>query len=156
MKSRIVCSGLIVLALVGAAATGCAMMQKRAPEEVIAERQEMMKQHGALWKEIQDKSKAGDIRGIAQPADKLASNADRIPALFPEGSMTPKSSAKPEIWQKRAEFEAAAKKLGTESVRLRDTARTGNADATQAIVKDFGRTTCGNCHTPFRVPPKQS
>jgi len=39
MQSRIHCSGLVALALVGAAATGCAMMQKRASGEVVAERQ---------------------------------------------------------------------------------------------------------------------
>jgi len=115
-----------------------------------------MKRQGTLWKEIQDKAKAGDIRGIAPAADKLASSAHKVPSLFPEGATTAKSNAKPEIWQKKADFDAAAKKLETESIRLRDTASTGNADATQAIVKDFGRTTCGNCHTPFRVPPKPS
>jgi cytochrome c556 len=154
MKSPMLCSGLVALALVGAAATGCAMMQQRPAEEVVAERQELMKQQGKLWKEIQDKAKAGDIQGIAPAADQLAGTARKVPTLFPEGSITVKSNAKPEIWQKKADFDAGAKKLEMESLRLRDTAKSGNADATQAIVKDFGRTTCGNCHTPFRVPPK--
>ncbi len=57
-------------------------------------------------------------------ADNMANNAKQIPALFPEGSMTEKSKAKPEIWQKKAEFDAAAKKMETESIKLRDTART--------------------------------
>src|SRR5262249_62193184 len=40
-----------------------------------------------------------------------------------------------------------------EAASLRDTAKTGNKAATDAVVKDFGRKACGSCHTPFRVPP---
>jgi cytochrome c556 len=154
MNARTLCSGVVALTVV-AAVSGCAMMKQRAPEEVVAERQELMKQQGKAWKDIQDKAKAGDIQGIAPSAETLVTTSQKITALFPEGSMTPKSNAKPEIWQKKPEFDAAAKNLESEAARLRDTAKSGNADATQAIVKDFGRTTCGKCHTPFRVPPKQ-
>src|SRR5262249_3460237 len=73
--------------------------------------------------------------------------------LFPEGSMTPESKAKPEIWQKWPEFDADAKKLQTLSEQLRDAAKSKNSAATEAIMKDFGREACGACHQPFRVPP---
>ena len=43
-----------------------------------------------------------------------------------------------------------------EAEKLRDTAKTGNTAATQQVVSTFGRQACGTCHTPFRVPPKQS
>jgi cytochrome c556 len=79
-----------------------------------------------------------------------------ISALFPQGSLTDKSKAKPEVWQKWAEFEAAAKNMVTWSEKLRDTAKTKDAAATEAVVKDFGRMACGTCHTPFRVPPPRS
>jgi len=119
-------------------------------------RKQLMKEQGAAWKNVQDKAKAGQIAAIVPDAEKLAATAKEIPALFPEGSLNAeKSAAKPEIWQKRAEFDAAAKNLETWSVKLRDAAKTGNADATQAVVKDFGRQACGTCHQPFRVPPKQ-
>ena len=135
----------------------CATAQaQRKPEELVADRQTLMKEHGDLWKNIQESAKANNLPVVARDADKLAGNAKKIPALFPEGSMTEKSKAKPEIWQKWPEFEAAAKKLETESVKLRDTAKTGNAEATGAVVKDFGRNACGSCHTPFRVPPPRS
>jgi cytochrome c556 len=148
--------GLIaVVAAVGLLAAACASssMQSKSPEQIVSERQELMKKHGAAWKGVQDSAKANDLQGIASNADIMANNSRQIVAMFPAGSMTEKSKAKPEIWQKFGEFEAAAKKMETESVRLRDTARTGNATATNEIVKDFGRTTCGTCHTPFRQPP---
>ena len=151
---RVVVGGLILVV-----AAGCASMgggTKLTAAEAIDARQKLMKEQGAAWKNIQDKAKAGQFQALAPDAEKLVSTSKEIPALFPEGSLNPeKSAAKPEIWQKRAEFDAAAKNLETWSVKLRDAAKTGNADATQAVVKDFGRQACGTCHQPFRVPPKQ-
>jgi len=147
--------GLIVVAVSAGLLTACASMQeaKKSPTEYVEERQKLMKAHGENWKQVQEGAKAGNWAAVATNADAMANSAKQIPALFPEGSMTEKSKAKPEIWQRKAEFDAAAKKMEMDSVRLRDTARSGNAQATSDIIKDFGRTTCGNCHTPFRVPP---
>ena len=123
----------------------------RAP--AVMERQKLMKANGEAWKGAQAKAKAGNLAGVATDADTMAQNAKKIPALFPPGSLEGKTAAKPVIWQKWAEFEAAAKNYEVEAGKLRDTAKTGNAEATQALVKDFGRKACGTCHTPFRVPP---
>ena len=150
---RVVVGGLVLVV-----AAGCASMgeKKLTAAEAIDTRKQLMKDQGAAWKNIQDKAKAGQITEIVPDAEKLAATSKEIPKLFPEGSLDPaKSAAKPEIWQKRAEFDAAAKNLETWSVKLRDTAKTGDANATQAVVKDFGRLACGTCHQPFRVPPKQ-
>jgi cytochrome c556 len=141
----------VVMASVGLLAA-CATASK-SPAQYVEDRQKLMKAHGDAWKNVQDGAKAGNLQAVASNADVMANNAKQIPALFPEGSMTEKSKAKPEIWQKKAEFDAAAKKMEMESVKLRDTARTGNAQATNDMIKDFGRNTCGSCHTPFRVPP---
>jgi cytochrome c556 len=140
--------------LLSMVAVGCASMQKMKPEEAIDTRQKLMKSQGEAWKNIQDKTKAGDIAGVVPEAQKLVDTSEKIPALFPEGSLGPtKTAAKPEIWQKWPEFEAAAKNLKTQSEKLRDTAKTGDQAATQAVVQTFGRNACGTCHTPFRVPP---
>lgn len=144
--------GVTVVGLALAVAA-CASMESRTPAQYVEDRQKLMKGHGDAWKNVQDSAKAGNWQAVASNADRMANNATQIPALFPEGSMTEKSKAKPEIWQKKAEFDAGARKMETESIRLRDIARTGNAQATNDIIKDFGRTTCGSCHTPFRVPP---
>ena len=145
---------LTAAALVPVIAVGCASAQKMKPEEAIDTRQKLMKTQGEAWKNIQDKTKAGDIAGVVPEAQKLVDTSEQIPALFPEGSLGPtKTAAKPEIWQKWPEFEAAAKNLRTQSEKLRDTAKTGDAAATQAVVQTFGRNACGTCHTPFRVPP---
>jgi|SRR5690349_6634346 cytochrome c556 len=140
--------------LVAVVAVGCASMKKMTPDEAIAARQQLMKDQGAAWKNIQDKTKAGDIAGVVPDAQKLVDTSGKITALFPEGSLGPsKTAAKPEIWQKWPEFENAAKNLRAQAEKLRDTAKTGDAAATQAVVGQFGRQACGTCHTPFRVPP---
>ena len=145
----------VVVAGVALTVAACASTQtsSRTPTQYVEDRQKLMKDHGDAWKNVQDNAKTGNWPAVATNADRMANNAKQIPALFPEGSMTDKSKAKPEIWQRKAEFDAAAKKMETESIKLRDTAQTGNATAANEILKDFGRNTCGSCHTPFRVPP---
>jgi cytochrome c556 len=147
-----------MLVVVGAAlvTAACASKSMRVGSgDVVADRQALMKNTGANWQDIQNKAKAGNIEAIAVNADTLAMNAKHIPSLFPEGSLTEKSKAKPEIWQKWAEFEKAAKNLETQSVALREAAKAKNAAGVQDMLKDFGRNSCGTCHTPFRVPPPQ-
>lgn len=136
--------------------TGCAAAQSMrvGSGDVVADRQRLMKLNGANWQDAQAKFKAGNIEAIAVNAETMALNAMHIPALFPEGSLTDKSNAKPEIWQKWPDFETAAKNMQAWAERLRDAAKAKDAAATGAIVKDFGRQACGACHTPFRVPPK--
>ena len=151
--SVIVIGGLSLGLLAGCAGKS---MSKMGSGDVVADRQRLMKSVGANWADIQAKAKAGNIEGIAVNAENMALYAPHIPMYFPEGSGTEKSKAKPEIWQKWPEFQAAAKNLETQSEKLRDAARAKNEQATQDIVKDFGRNACGTCHTPFRVPPARS
>jgi len=152
-------AGLVVLGLAVVVTAGCASetkMAKSGSGDIVADRQRLMKLHGQVWADIQAKAKANNIEGIEVSAETLAINAQYIPAMFPEGSLTDKSKAKPEVWQKWPEFEAAAKKMETEAVKLRDASKAKNAQLTQDIVKDFGRNACGACHTPFRVPPPRT
>ena len=152
-------AGLVVLGLAVVVTAGCASetkMAKSGSGDIVADRQRLMKLHGQVWADIQAKAKANNIEGIEVSAETLAINAQYIPAMFPEGSLTDKSKAKPEVWQKWPEFEAAAKKMETEAVKLRDASKAKNAQLTQDIVKDFGRNACGTCHTPFRVPPPRT
>jgi cytochrome c556 len=154
LSATVTMTGLAV-AMMGLAACASAQPTMSAAE-AIEKRKALMKEQGAAWRNVQDKAKAGQITAIVPDAEKLAATAKQIPALFPEGSLDPaKSAAKPEIWQKKGEFDAAAKNLETWSIKLKDAAASGNAAATDAVVKDFGRQACGTCHQPFRVPPKQ-
>jgi cytochrome c556 len=156
-RLSLIASGMVIASLVIGIGAGCAgkSMSKAGSGDIVADRQRVMKLQGASWADIQAKAKAGNIEGIAVNAETLALTAQQIPGLFPEGSLTEKSKAKPEVWQKWAEFQAAAKNLETQAEKLRDASRAKNEQLTQDIVKDFGRQGCGTCHTPFRQPPPQ-
>src|SRR5947208_4322745 len=155
---RYATTGIIVISLIAVIAIGCATgsrSEKIGSGDIVADRQRLMKLNGASWADAQAKMKAGNIEGIAVNAETMALNSEHIPMLFPEGSLTDKSKAKPEIWQKRPEFESAAKNMGQWAVKLRDTARTKDAAATAGGTKAFARQPCPTSHTPFRVPPRQ-
>jgi cytochrome c556 len=134
---------------------GCASTQtsRMSAADAIAARQQLMKDQGAAMRSIADKVKAGQIAAVAVDAEKLAETANRIPGLFPPGSVDPqKSRAKPEIWQKWSDFEGNAKTLSTKATQLAATSRTGNASATTPLIADLSRTTCTACHDAFRGP----
>ncbi len=148
----VILSNMIVLALVSIAAAQSASPMGTDP---VANRQRLMKLMGANWVDIQAKVKANNPDAVAVNAETIAVMATHVPSMFPPGSATEKSNAKPEIWEKWAEFQAAAKNLESMAEKLRDASRAKDAPAVEAMVKDFGAKTCGTCHTPFRKPLKQ-
>ena len=145
--------GSLVALLLGIAVSQAQM--KVGTGDPVADRQRLMKLNGASAKDLTEKVKAGQIEAMAVNAETIAMNAQHIPMLFPKGSLTDKSKAKAEIWDKWSEFEAAAKNLETKAIELRDAARAKDQPKVEAMMKDFGRQACGACHTPFRVPPPQ-
>src|SRR5437773_7045685 len=133
MKLRTVRAAVILGSLVALAVVGCATASKSptiGTGDPVADRQRLMKNVGANWADIQNKVKAGAQDTVAVNAEALSLHAQRIPSLFPEGSLTDKSKAKPDIWQKWPEFEAAAKNLEKRAETLRDAAGAKDEAAT--------------------------
>jgi cytochrome c556 len=153
LRAGILLGSLLILTI-----AGCATMSGKGPGsgDIVADRQRLMRLNGASWADIQAKAKAGNIEAIMVNAETLALNSQHIPSMFPEGSLTDKSKAKPEVWQKFAEFQADAKNMGDLSAKLRDAAKAKDAATVEAMVKEFGAKACGTCHTPFRVPPPRT
>lgn len=152
-KFHISILGCCVLAL---ALVAVATAQGMKSSDPVADRQRLMKLVGANWADIQAKVKAGSVDAVAVNAETIAVSASHIAPLFPAGSLTDKSKAKPEIWQKWPEFEAAAKNAESLAEQLRDAARAKDQAKVEAMVKEFGPKACGTCHTPFRQPPPKS
>ena len=146
---------LLLAALMVVAAAGCVIGSRRmvGTGDVVFDRQRLGRVQQDQLGEIRSKFKAGNIEGIAVNAEVIAITAMEIPSLFPEGSLTNKSRAKPEIWQRWSEFEASAKNLAIWSERLRDAAAAKDERVVTDIMKDFGRVGCDYCHDAFRVPP---
>ena len=142
--------GVIAAGLATFVAAGIAAAQsppRVGSGDVFADRVRLMKLNGASLQDLQAKAKADAIEAIAVNAETIALNAMHIPLLFPPGSIPEKSRAKPAIWQRWAEFEAAAKNLQVQAEQLRHAARAKNAAAVQEQVKTFPKQACGTCHT---------
>jgi cytochrome c556 len=155
MSERVFRSAVVLVGLVAVTAVGCATGSKMmvGSGDVIADRQRLMKLMGASAADLTAKQKAGNIEAIAVNAETIAINAQHISSMFPaETKSATKTWAKAEIQQKRADFEAAARKAETLAGQLRDAARAKNAQQVNAMVATFGREACGSCHTPFRTP----
>lgn len=104
----------------------------------------------------------GRIAAMAQgkvPFDAAAAtaNAEVVAVMamlpysaFPEGTHgTEKGSPKANVWSERAKFDAAAKTMQGEVVKLVAAARSNNLDALKAAVGNTGKT-CKACHDNFR------
>ena len=162
---------LQVLAAVAAMAIGLTSMDGAASAQgaagVVKERVDLMK--GVVPKYLRDfsavaRGESTDISGIPAKAEAAAAEFRRIPVVFPAGSgrdAFPDSRATPDVWAKRADFEAAAVKLATETEKLGEIAKAGNLDAVKAQVASVGQA-CGGCHGgparsggPFRFEAPQ-
>jgi cytochrome c556 len=84
-------------------------------------------------------------------ATTIHSTAQKIPSLFPAGSNTGDTNALPAIWEKNADFVAAAKKLEDASAAVLAKAQAGDEAGVKAAFPAVGQA-CGGCHTPFRKP----
>jgi cytochrome c556 len=116
----------------------------------ITQRQNLMKNN-----QEQMRTLTGMARGqapfnaaTAQAAfQRLEQNAQAIPPLFPPGSTQGKTAALPVIWERKADFDAHAAKLGQDAKAVQ-TAITDQASL-QAAIQRVGQN-CGGCHETYR------
>jgi cytochrome c556 len=99
------------------------------------------------------KKDAPDLAVIKTNAQSVDASAKALPSWFP-GSTGPepgvKTDAKPEIWQKPAEFKAAADKFAAAAAALRAAADAGDVAAIRTAAAGLGPT-CKGCHEQFRA-----
>jgi cytochrome c556 len=87
----------------------------------------------------------------AQANADIAVTMSRLPfAAFGDGTdKAGNSKAKADVWSKRADFDAAAKKMQDELVKLQAATKTGNLDQIKAAFGPVGQS-CKACHDNFR------
>jgi len=120
-----------------------------APDAVVKYRQTVMKSLGAhmnAMSMIVVKKQIASRAQLAAHAEAVHLVSAGIVELFPVPDKT-KSSAKPEIWTRFAEFKAAAAKLERESARLSQLKDPKAFDAQFQVVANA----CEECHDKFRV-----
>ncbi len=121
-----------------------------AQADVIQKRQDAMKGNSAAAKAIKGAVETKDYATVEAKAKDIMGTADKIVSLFPKGSTTGKTKAKPEIWEKPDEFSKAAKNLNKAASELASAAKAGNADDVDVKVKALGEA-CNSCHKQFRA-----
>jgi cytochrome c556 len=141
-----------VLGAFGAALlVGSAALSHEGATGIVKQRMDEMEHIGRVVKRINErlKSKRG-LADIARDAEEVRASASRIPSLFPPGRRDGHSEAKPAVWERWPEFEAASRALVDESEKLAAAARSGQE---AAITEQFRATTraCSGCHDVFRA-----
>jgi cytochrome c556 len=117
---------------------------------VAKDRMDLMQSMSREMKEISRRVNANrDLAAIGVSAARIRDTAPRLAALFPPGSGTGITDAKPEIWQRWDEFQGKALALQKESAALGAVASAGDPKAIGAQFTALIRA-CTGCHTDFR------
>ena len=140
-------------AVLGVVAVAGAAYAQAKPEDLLKYRQGVMRavafQNGPL--NAFAKGEAPWSPAMAQKAVNMAALAVIAGDIFsPASQNIPNSDAKPEIWSKADDFKKALTAFQTETAKLAELARGGNAEAIKAQIPAVGKT-CGGCHDTFRV-----
>jgi cytochrome c556 len=147
MRVKQVWVGLAVLGAIGLG-TGAAVAQ----DGVYKERETLMKGFGQRMNVIKGvvAENKGTLPEAATAAQEIAGSAEKIPAVFPDGTNAGESEALPVIWQQWGEFEGKARTMEELAAQLATAAGSGDQAATLAAFANLGRNGCGGCHETFR------
>lgn len=121
------------------------------PPGPIRDRHELMEKVGDSAKAIGGASKAGKPADAVAPAETIAAAFTKFPGMFPAGSESPLSRAKPNVWTEKAKFDQLAMKAHEAALALATAAKAGG-DLKEPSVALFQA--CKSCHDEFRVPKK--
>jgi cytochrome c556 len=146
------------LSVVGAAALGDEHEHKfTGPHaKVLEQRHELMEGLGTEAKNISDglAMEGVEMEMIQRSAAVIVGSAAKIPDVFPKGSTSPESRAKPEIWENWDKFTALAKQLQANAQAVEGAANSDDNAMIFDLVKTMGGT-CKSCHDQFRKPEEK-
>lgn len=130
--------------------TLAAASQAYAQANINEKRQQAMKDMSAANKAIKAAVQEKNYATVEAKAKDIMGTADKLVSLFPAGSTTGKTKAKPEIWEKSDDFGKAAKNLSKAAGELISAAKAGDDVAVGTKFKSLGDA-CSGCHKPFRA-----
>jgi len=140
-----------MLALAAADSTDALAADK---EQVIKDRQALMKDQGREWIAVRNyvEGKADQAAALSA-VESLAKSIPTVPNYFPPGTEGPapegKWATKPEVWTEHDKFLAATKKVGDQVAALDAAIRSGDKPKVEAAFKDLN--VCNGCHETFRA-----
>ena len=132
-------------------------MKHDAAMQRMHERHEGMEQIGKSFKVLGRTLRSGspDLTVVRSSAATIARLSARSPTWFPAGTGPDvgKTRAKPEIWQKPADFIAKDTAFRQAAAAFNAASRSGDIVAVQARFDDLGKT-CKACHDSYRSEDK--
>jgi cytochrome c556 len=125
-----------------------------AQEDVIEKRKALMKANNeAISKSIKKAVEEKDYATIELKAKDIMGGLQKAESLFPKGSISEKSRAHPDIWEKPEEFKKDLAKAIKSAEALSKAAAAKNEAEVNVKVKELGNPregACGECHKMFR------
>ena len=130
--------------------------QVLAQDDIVQKRRILMEQENdaavtALVKAVKEKN----FTEVELKAKGIIANTDKLLDLFPKGSLSEKSRAKAEIWEKWDEFTKQTESTKKAAQALADAAKAKDDDGVNIKMKALGDA-CTSCHRSFRAPRKSS
>jgi len=120
------------------------------PDEFVTQRQARMARGGgnlASLKQVADAN--GDLTALTPRIERLIQWSVDLPTMFPEGSNTAASGAKPEVWSDHAGFQAAAERFQT-AVRALAAPAAANDHAAFLTAWTAAHDACSACHDAYK------
>lgn len=143
----------IVLTAASALIVATAVTGALAQQDVIKDRQNLMKQSGqqtAVLNRMVRGQEDFDGAKVNAAFDVLDDKAKRLPDLFPAESRTGETRAHPRIWEDAAGFKAEIDSYAKDVAEARAAAASG-LDGLKASLPAVTRH-CGSCHEAYRLP----
>lgn len=130
-----------------------------AQEDVVNKRKAFMEENYDELKAIKKAVEQKDYATIQLKAKDIMGNMDKLVDYFPKGSITEKSRAKPEIWDKWDEFKKLPLKVKdvadglAKAAAAKDEARVQTQFKALGADSPFKSGACFECHKDFRTSP---
>ena len=125
-----------------------------AQEEAIQKRRLLMETNNdAVVKAVKKAVSEKNFAEIQVKVKFIMENMDMMLDQFPPGSLSEKSRAKPEIWERWDEFSKLPATVNKAARELGAAAKAGDEEAVKVKFKALGEA-CAECHKSFRAPKK--
>jgi cytochrome c556 len=156
--------GTLKLFTIAAALAGLALAipegQAADKEQIIKERQALMKKQGADLGAVKGfLDGKNDLAKATAGATDLTQTMKKIPDVFPPGSEGPdpegKFEPKPAVWSDWKDFLADRDAAETKAEALLTAVKGGDKAKIQTAFADLGKNGCGGCHGKFRETLKK-
>lgn len=143
---------MLIRTAIAACAIAIGVSAAVAQQDIIDQRKAMMKgngqQAGILARMVRG-DEPFDAAKVRTAFTQFEETAQKFPALFAENTRGGDTRALPAVWEKRADFVAAAEKFGKDVADQKT--KVTNLDTLKAAMPVIGKN-CGDCHQAFRRP----